>query len=491
MHSPHFGRGSSRTRRALFRVGVVLVGAALLLALAADHRTGVFGSSLALQVRLSALAPVAALSLMAVRRWRGDPRVVAAAGALAGAWSLGCDAWMRAVAQRPGSSAGHADAYTLFELAALIVVLVLTVRYGAARPAAGAAVLLCLAVVLRPVAVRVTENGLILAVFCTVAVCAGLIGALVARLAALDRRRHAEQVRLEQRLAFARDLHDFVAHHVTGIVVQAQGAQVVAASRPELAVSALGQIERAGSEALRALRHMVSGLRTKDAFAPGPAPGDEPAADGVAGLRTLVAAFTLPGGGSARLAEEGPVDRLPAAAVAAVHRVTMEALTNVRKHAPEARQVTVTLRALAGTVDLAVVDDGSGPGGGGGSGVDVRPGGGLGGLPGLGAGPGGGACEGAGLYGLPSRDAGPGGEPGAGPYRLPGGEPGTGAGPCGFPGGEPGSCPDASATAGYGLIGLEERVTAEGGVFRAGPDSSGHWRVSARIPLESAWRDGP
>ncbi|MFF8433092.1 sensor histidine kinase [Streptomyces bacillaris] len=447
MHSPHFGRGSSRTRRALFRVGVVLVGAALVLALAADHRTGVFDSALARQVRLSALAPVAALSLMAVRRWRGDPRVVAAAGALAGAWSLGCDAWMRVVAERPGSSAGHADAYTLFELAALIVVLVLTVRYGAARPAAGAAVLLCLAVVLRPVAVRVTENGLILAMFCTVAVCAGLIGALVARLAALDRRRHAEQVRLEQRLTFARDLHDFVAHHVTGIVVQAQGAQVVAESRPELAVSALGQIERAGSEALRALRHMVSGLRTEAAFVPGLAPGGEAAAGGVAGLRTLVAAFTLPGGGSARLTEEGPVDRLPTAAVAAVHRVTMEALTNVRKHAPAARQVTVTLRALAGTVELDVVDDGSGPG--------PNP------------------------AALPGRGGGPGVLPGQG------GGPGADA--------EPGAASrtGAPATAGYGLIGLEERVTAEGGVFHAGPDSSGHWRVSARIPLESAWRDGP
>ncbi|WP_425315591.1 ATP-binding protein [Streptomyces nanshensis] len=105
--------------------------------------------------------------------------------------------------------------------------------------------------------------------------------------------------------------------------------------------------------------------------------------------------------------------------------MAMEALTNVRKHAPDARQVTVTLRALAGTVELDVVNDGSGPGRGGGPGVDA------------------------------------------------------------------GSCTEAPATAGYGLIGLEERVTAEGGVFHAGPDSSGHWRVSARIPLESAWRDGP
>ncbi|MEW2066487.1 histidine kinase [Streptomyces sp. NPDC007346] len=403
MYSPHFGRGSSRTRRVLFRLGAVLVGSALVLALAADYRTGVYRTPVAFQARLSALAPVLAVAVWAVRRRRSDPRTLAVAGALAGAVSLACSAWMRGVADRQGSSAGHADAYTLFEITALIVVLVVTVRYGAAWPAAGAALLLCLAVVLRPVAVEATENSLILAMFCTLAVCAGLIGALVARLAAVDRRRHAEQVRLEQRLTFARDLHDFVAHHVTGIVVQAQGAQVVAASRPEMAASALGQIERAAAEALRALRYMVSGLRTEEA-ALLPAGGAEQ-------LRTLVAAFALPGGGRARLEEEGPVDRLPTAAMAAVHRVTMESLTNVRKHAPGARQVSVTLRALPRSAELDI--------------VNVLPG-----------------------EGTPT-------------------------------------------AAGYGLVGLEERVTAEGGVFRAGPDGSGHWRVSAHIPLESAWRDGP
>ncbi|MGA6174062.1 sensor histidine kinase [Streptomyces sp. NPDC012600] len=403
-HPPHFGRGSSRTRRVLFRLGVALVGSALVLALAADHRTGVHRSALAPQVLLSAVAPFLVVPVWAVRRWRSDPRLLAAAGALAGAVSLGCSGWMRVAAGRPGDRVAHSDAYTLFEIAALIVVLVLTVRYGAARPAAGAAVLLCLAVVLRPVAVRVTENGLILSLFCTVAVCAGLIGALVARLAALDRRRHAEQVRLEQRLTFARDLHDFVAHHVTGIVVQAQGAQVVAGARPELAVSALGQIERAAAEALRALRHMVSGLRTEDAPVP---------AGGVDQLRTVVTAFTPPGGGRpVRLTEEGPVDRLPAAAVAALHRVAMEALTNVRKHAPHSRQVTVTLRALPRSAELEIVNDGSDPAG-------------------------------------------------------------------------------TPAPPGYGLLGLEERVTAEGGTFRAGPDGGGRWRVNAEIPLESAWRDGP
>ncbi|MFE2290940.1 sensor histidine kinase [Streptomyces sp. NPDC059452] len=413
MHSPHFGRASSRMRRVLFRLGVLLVGAVLVLALAADHRTGVHRSALAPLTALSAAAPVLAMSVWAVRRWRSDPRILAAAGAVAGAVSLGCSAWMRVAAGRPGSSVGRADAYTLFEITALTVVLVLTVRYGAARPAAGASLLLCLAVVLRPVAVEMTENSLILALLCTFAVCAGLTGAVVARLAAADRRRHAEHVRLEQRLIFARDLHDFVAHHVTGIVVQAQGAQVVAASRPELAASALGQIERSASEALRALRHMVGGLRTEAAPVP---------AGGVEQLRALVGTFGLPGGGAARLDEEGPVDRLPAAAMAAVHRVVMESLTNVRKHAPDARRVTVTLRALPRSAELDIVND----------------------------------------------------RPGGAPVAAQ--TPATATGP---------------PPTGYGLVGLEERVTAEGGTFRAGPDGSGQWRVETRIPWESVWRDGP
>ncbi|MGW2182370.1 sensor histidine kinase [Streptomyces sp. NPDC001732] len=382
-------------------LGVAAVGALLALALAVDYCSGVYVSALAPQVRLSAAAPFLVVPGWVLRRSRVGPWVLAAAGGIAGIVSLGCSAWMHVAAEQQGSSAGRADAYTLFEISALIVVLVPTVRYGAAWPAAVAAVLLCTAVVLRPVAVEVSENSLIVALFCTFAVCAALVGALVARLVAVERRRHAEQVRLEQRLAFARDLHDFVAHHVTGIVVQAQGALVVAASRPEMTASALEHIERAAAEALRALRHMVSGLRTEAELVPA---GD------VEQMRALVKNFALPGGGRARFVQEGPVGSLPAATMVAVHRVVMESLTNVRKHAPDSRKVSVTLRAFSGTAELDIVNDQPGPGG---------------------------------------------------------------------------------DTAGYGLIGLEERVTAEGGTFQAGPDNQGQWRVSARIPFGSVWRDLP
>ncbi|WRQ79104.1 histidine kinase [Streptomyces sp. MUM 178J] len=402
MHVVFSRRRSSRVRGVLGCLGAAAVGAVLVLALAVDYRSGVYETSLAPQARISAAAALPMVLALAVRRSRLGPWALAAAGGLAGAVSLACSAAMHIEAGRPGSSAQRADAYTLFEISVLITVLVIVVRHGAARPAAPAAAVLCTAVVLRPVAVDASENSLIVTVFCTFAVCAALVGALAARLVAADRRRHAERVRLEQRLAFARDLHDFVAHHVTGIVVQAQGAQAVAASRPEMTAAALEQIERAGSEALGALRNMVGGLRKEGRPVPG---GDAEQ------LRALVAGFALPGGGSARLVEEGPVGSLPTAVMAVVHRVVMESLTNVRKHAPGSRQVSVTLGALSRTAELDIVSDRAGSG--------------------------------------------------------------------------------AYTAAGYGLIGLEERVTAEGGTFQAGPDDQGRWRVSARIPFDSEWRGLP
>ncbi|MEU9057126.1 histidine kinase [Streptomyces sp. NPDC048384] len=225
MHSVLFGRRSSWVRGVLVCLGVVAVGAVLVLALAVDYRSGVYASALAPQVRLSAAAPFLVVPVWVLRRSRVGPWVLAVAGGIAGAVSLGCSAWMHVATGPQGSSAGRADAYTLFEVSALIVVLALTVRHGAAWPTAVAAVVLCAAVVVRPVAVEVSENSLLVALFCAFAVCAALVGALGARLVAVEHRRHTEQVRLEQRLAFARELHDFVAHHVTGVVVQAQGAR--------------------------------------------------------------------------------------------------------------------------------------------------------------------------------------------------------------------------------------------------------------------------
>jgi signal transduction histidine kinase len=169
------------------------------------------------------------------------------------------------------------------------------------------------------------------------------------RFAALAEARTAERLRL------ARELHDFVAHHVTGIVVRAQAARVLA-ERPDVAgpdADVYREIEEAGSDALTAMRRLVGMLRTDT---PGPSPS-------AAGIRAAVLdAVSGHTGISTDLAEE--VDRLEPvpAVINTVHRVVLEALTNVRRHAPEATDVRVAGRVqhdpAADVLVLEVVNDG-------------------------------------------------------------------------------------------------------------------------------------
>jgi len=72
-----------------------------------------------------------------------------------------------------------------------------------------------------------------------------------------------EEVRSAERMKLARELHDVVAHHVTGIVVQAQAARVVVPHPPAVINEALIAIERAGEDALSAMRRMVGCCATK------------------------------------------------------------------------------------------------------------------------------------------------------------------------------------------------------------------------------------
>ena len=173
-----------------------------------------------------------------------------------------------------------------------------------------------------------------------------------------DERRFAAlaEARTAERLRLARELHDFVAHHVTGIVVRAQAARVLA-ERPDAAgpdAEVYREIEKAGSDALTAMRRLVGMLRTDT---PDPSPH-------AAGIRAAVLdAASGHAGIATDLSEE--LDRLaPAPAVInTVHRVVLEALTNVHRHAPAATDVRVTGRVqhdpAADVLVLEVVNDGA------------------------------------------------------------------------------------------------------------------------------------
>ncbi|MEV4002136.1 histidine kinase [Actinomadura sp. NPDC049753] len=191
-------------------------------------------------------------------------------------------------------------------------------------------------------------------------------------LRALDARRARSlaSARRDERLELARDLHDFVAHHVTGIVVQAQAARFTArsgtAQTQEQLDRMLGEIEKAGTEALTSMRRMVGLLRdAQNVNAPdGDALPDGGSSTRPVGdlerLRDLVEGFAHP---PAALTLEPGLGTLPPEVAASAHRVVQEALTNVRKHAADAASVRVTLARVGADVEVAVRDDGRGRGG--------------------------------------------------------------------------------------------------------------------------------
>jgi signal transduction histidine kinase len=163
-------------------------------------------------------------------------------------------------------------------------------------------------------------------------------------------RQALQTVRRGERLELARELHDAVAHHVTGIVVQAQAARFTGADHPRRLIGALDSIETAGTETLAAVRQMVGLLRDPD-DTPGVAPGPEP-------ISQLVERFARHGPAvDLRLPAGPPASGWPPEVAGTVYRIVQEALTNIARHAPAARSVTVTVTHDAGHVGVQVTDD--------------------------------------------------------------------------------------------------------------------------------------
>lgn len=156
---------------------------------------------------------------------------------------------------------------------------------------------------------------------------------------------------LEERQRIAREMHDVVAHGLTTMVVQAEGARAVAAADPSLVVPTLGTIATTGREAMAEMRRMLGLLRAEEAVTtPQPRLGD---------LATLVADARA-AGTAVRLDLPDPSPEVSDGVALTVFRVVQEALSNVRRHAGPAASAEVRLRAEEDHVRVEIVDDGRG-----------------------------------------------------------------------------------------------------------------------------------
>src|SRR5215211_1702536 len=183
---------------------------------------------------------------------------------------------------------------------------------------------------------------------------AAALGAAI-RYRAKVRIRDMDQAKAREREQLARELHDTVAHHVSGIAIQAQAGRAIAASHPERAVEVLAILEDAATRTLTELRAIVGVLRASQDTEFAPQPGvtevEQLATDGQ--TRPCVE-VTL----------SGEFDDLSPAVGAAIYRLAQESITNARRHARHATQVTVAVTGDADRVRLTIDDDGSSGAGG-------------------------------------------------------------------------------------------------------------------------------
>ncbi|WP_432876221.1 sensor histidine kinase [Kribbella sp. CA-245084] len=177
---------------------------------------------------------------------------------------------------------------------------------------------------------------------------AAAAGGAAFRYRAESRRRAFDQVRSQERVGLARELHDMVAHHVSAIAVQAQAGQAMAGQRPDAALEALAVIEGEASRTLAEMRAMVRVLRDG-------APAEYTPRLGVADLASLARRDPVP---VVDVEVPGDLDELPLQVDAAVYRLAQEALTNALRHARNASRVEIRVVEGGGRLRLRVTDDG-------------------------------------------------------------------------------------------------------------------------------------
>ncbi len=248
-------------------------------------------------------------------------------------------------------------------------------------------------------------------------------------LAQLQDAREAEAAAaaLAERGRIAGELHDVLAHSLSGLAIQLQGARKLAGreavSDPlRAAIDRSAELTKAG---LADARQAVSALRGEQL----------PTVDQ---LSTLVEDFRRDTGTEVTLRIDGTARPLPAEASLALFRGTQEALTNITRYAPGAT-TAVTVTYQPGRT-LVTIEDHICP-----AGTDPSPA--------------------------------PAAEPGVAPAAEPGAalaaEPGL------APAAEPGLL--VGAGGGHGLTAMRERAQRAGGTARAGPTASG-WLVELEVP---------
>ncbi|MBN9128347.1 MAG: sensor histidine kinase [Paenarthrobacter ureafaciens] len=175
----------------------------------------------------------------------------------------------------------------------------------------------------------------------------------------------------DERSHIAREMHDIVAHSLSVIITQADGARYAAAAKPELATEALATIAATGRDSLAEMRRLLGVLRSDDGSPTRPQPR-------LSDLDELLLGFRAAGLQASFEQHGTPRRQLPAGAELTAYRTIQEALTNVIKHAGPSATAALVLTWQNRGLEIDIRDDGRG------AAADPPVPGGGNGLPGMG-----------------------------------------------------------------------------------------------------------
>lgn len=206
-----------------------------------------------------------------------------------------------------------------------------------------------------------TVVGVLLMAFCWVL--GEFVGARRAYQAEVEARLHLLETERDQagriavaaeRSRIARELHDVVAHAVSVIVVQADGASYAIRSDPGLTEHALRTISETGRDALCELRRLLDVLRGESESEQPRVP--QPTAADLAELAERMRAAGL----TVKLTVDADLTALPTGVSLAVYRIVQESLTNALKHAGTGAHAEARVWREGDDLRVCVADDAAG-----------------------------------------------------------------------------------------------------------------------------------
>ncbi len=158
----------------------------------------------------------------------------------------------------------------------------------------------------------------------------------------------------DERAHIAREMHDIVAHSLSVIITQADGARYAAQRDPGVAPATLATIAETGRSSLQEMRRLLGVLRGgSDDASTRPLPSLADLDELLLGFRASGLELTFSTVGKARR-------QLPAGAELTAYRIIQESLTNVLKHAGASARGAVELSWTGRGLAITVTDDGRG-----------------------------------------------------------------------------------------------------------------------------------